>query len=132
MFLDEGKGKDGGPTPAIVQKSDGGFPYIATDLAATKYRSKTLQVDDALYFVDARQALHFKHLFKIAQMAGLIEEKQNFVHVANGIILNKEGKPYKTREGGAVKLSEVIDESISRAMLLIKEKNSVYLMKSKK
>ena len=124
VFLDEGKGKDGGPTPAIVQKSDGGFPYIATDLAAAKHRSKTLKVDDALYFVDARQALHFKHLFKIAQMAGLTEEKQNFVHVANGIILNKEGKPYKTREGGAVKLSEVIEESISRAMLLIKEKNS--------
>ena len=66
VFLDEGKGKDGGPTPAIVQKSDGGFPYIATDLAAAKHRSKTLKVDDALYFVDARQTLHFKHLFKIA------------------------------------------------------------------
>jgi len=124
IFLDEGKGKDGEPTPAIVQKSDGGFPYIATDLAATKYRSKTLQVDDALYFVDARQALHFKHLFKIAKRAGFIDEKQNFVHIANGIILNKEGKPYKTREGGAVKLAEVIDESISRAKLLVSEKAS--------
>ena len=124
IFLDEGKGKDGEPTPAIVQKSDGGFPYIATDLAATKYRSKTLQVDDALYFVDARQALHFKHLFKIAQRAGFIDEEQNFVHIANGIILNKEGKPYKTREGGAVKLAEVIDESISRAKLLVSEKAS--------
>ena len=124
IFLEEGKGKDGEPTPAIVQKSDGGFPYIATDLAATKYRSKTLQVDDALYFVDARQALHFKHLFKIAQRAGFIDEEQNFVHIANGIILNKEGKPYKTREGGAVKLAEVIDESISRAKLLVSEKAS--------
>ena len=124
IFLDEGKGKDGEPTPAIVQKSDGGFPYIATDLAATKYRSKTLQVDDALYFVDARQALHFKHLFKIAKRAGFIDGKQNFVHIANGIILNKEGKPYKTREGGAVKLAEVIDESISRAKLLVSEKAS--------
>ena len=124
IFLDEGKGKDGEPTPAIVQKSDGGFPYIATDLAATKYRSKTLQVDDALYFVDARQALHFRHLFKIAKRAGFIDGKQNFVHIANGIILNKEGKPYKTREGGAVKLAEVIDESISRAKLLVSEKAS--------
>ncbi len=124
IFLDEGKGKDGEPTPAIVQKSDGGFPYIATDLAATKYRSKTLQVDDALYFVDARQALHFKHLFKIAKRAGFIDGEQNFVHIANGIILNKEGKPYKTREGGAVKLAEVIDESISRAKLLVSEKAS--------
>ena len=124
IFLDEGKGKDGEQTPAIVQKSDGGFPYIATDLAATKYRSKTLQVDDALYFVDARQALHFKHLFKIAKRAGFIDGQQNFVHIANGIILNKEGKPYKTREGGAVKLAEVIDESISRAKLLVSEKAS--------
>ena len=124
IFLDEEKGKDGEPTPAIVQKSDGGFPYIATDLAATKYRSKTLQVDDALYFVDARQALHFKHLFKIAKRAGFIDGEQNFVHIANGIILNKEGKPYKTREGGAVKLAEVIDESISRAKLLVSEKAS--------
>ena len=124
IFLDEGKGKDGEPTPAIVQKSDGGFPYIATDLAATKYRSKTLQVDDALYFVDARQALHFKNLFRIAKRAGFIDGTQNFVHIANGIILNKEGKPYKTREGGAVKLAEVIDESISRAKLLVSEKAS--------
>ena len=124
IFLDEGKGKDGEPTPAIVQKSDGGFPYIATDLAATKYRSKTLQVDDALYFVDARQALHFKNLFRIAKRAGFIDGTQNFVHIANGIILNKEGKPYKTREGGAVKLAEVIDESISRAKMLVSEKSS--------
>tara|TARA_B100001093_G_scaffold388723_1_gene374856 strand:- start:570 stop:2300 length:1731 start_codon:yes stop_codon:yes gene_type:complete len=124
VFLDAEKGRDGEPTPAIVQKSDGGFPYIATDLAATKYRSKALQVDDALYFVDARQALHFKDLFKIAKRAGFIDGNQNFVHIANGIILNKEGKPYKTREGGAVKLAEVIDESISRAKLIVSEKAS--------
>jgi arginyl-tRNA synthetase len=117
-------GKDGEPTPAIIQKSDGGFPYITTDLAAARHRSQELNIDEALYFVDARQTLHFKQLFHIALKAGFNREDQNFRHIPNGIILSKEGKPYKTRQGGAVKLAEVLKESILRAKSLVSDKNS--------
>ena len=124
VFLEEWVGKDGEPTPAIIQKSDGGFPYITTDLAAARHRSQELNIDEALYFVDARQTLHFKQLFHIALKAGFNREDQNFRHIPNGIILSKEGKPYKTREGGAVKLAEVLKESILRAKSLVSDKNS--------
>ena len=124
IFLEDWVGKDGEPTPAIIQKSDGGFPYITTDLAAARHRSQELNIDEVLYFVDARQTLHFRQLFHIALKAGFTREDQNFRHIPNGIILSKEGKPYKTRQGGAVKLAAVLKESISRAKSLVSDKNS--------
>ncbi len=123
VFLDEFKGKDGELIPAIVQKSDGGYPYMATDIAAARYRSQTLKADEALYFVDARQSLHLSQLYAIAGKAGYISPQQNFQHVPFGTILNKEGKPFKTRDGGAVKLADVAAEAISRAQSLISDKN---------
>ena len=125
VFLPEFTGKEGEPLPAIIQKSDGGYPYMATDLAAARYRSQTLEVKRAIYFVDGRQGLHFKQLYAIARAAGFIRDEQEFRHVAFGAILNKDGKPYKTREGGAVKLADVIAEAISRARELVGEKNAV-------
>ena len=124
VFLPEYTGKDDEPLPAIIQKSDGGFPYIATDLAAVRFRSQELGVDRAIYFVDGRQSLHFSQLFSISRAAGFIAESQQFRHVPFGAILNKHGKPYKTREGGAVKLAEVVKEAISRARNLIGDKNA--------
>ncbi len=123
VFLDEFVGKDGDPIPAIVQKSDGGYPYMATDIAAAKYRGQDLKVNQALYFVDGRQALHLNQLYAIARKAGYITEEQNFVHVPFGTILNKEGRPFKTRDGGAVKLADVAEEAITRALALIGDKN---------
>lgn len=123
VFLPEFKGKDDEPLPAIIQKSDGGFPYIATDLAAVRYRAQELDVNRAIYFVDGRQSLHFAQLFAIGRAAGFINEDQLFRHVPFGAILNKDGKPYKTREGGAVKLASVVTEAISRARALIGDKN---------
>ncbi len=122
VFLPEFTGKDGEMVPAIVQKSDGGYPYIATDLAAVQYRTSELAADRALYFVDARQALHLSQLFAISRAAGLLGD-QDFRHVAFGTILNKEGKPFKTRTGDAVKLADVVDEAVQRAADLVKEKN---------
>jgi arginyl-tRNA synthetase len=124
VFLDEFKGKDGNPIPAIVKKSDGGYPYMATDLAAARYRGQTLGVDEALYFVDGRQSLHLNQLYAISKLAGFTNEHQTFKHVPFGTILNKEGRPFKTRDGGAVKLADVAGEAISRALQLVADKNS--------
>ncbi|MBT7878939.1 MAG: arginine--tRNA ligase [Gammaproteobacteria bacterium] len=123
VFMDEFTGKDDKPLPAIVQKSDGGYPYMATDLAAAEYRGHTLRVDEALYFVDGRQSLHLSQLYAIARAAGFIQENQVFNHIPFGTILNKEGKPFKTRDGGAVKLADVGDEAIERALKLVSDKN---------
>ena len=122
IFLPEFTGKDGEMTPAIVQKSDGGYPYMATDIASLRHRVDTLNADRALYFVDARQSLHLRQLFSIGRAAGILGE-QDFRHIPFGTILNKEGKPFKTREGNAVKLADVIDESVSRAAKLVAKKN---------
>ena len=123
VFMDEFTGKNDKPLPAIVQKSDGGYPYMATDLAAAEYRGNTLCVDEALYFVDGRQSLHLSQLYAIARAAGFIKENQVFSHIPFGTILNKEGTPFKTRDGGAVKLADVADEAIERALKLVSEKN---------
>ena len=123
VFMDEFTGKDDKPLPAIVQKSDGGYPYMATDLAAAEYRGHTLCVDEALYFVDGRQSLHLSQLYAIARAAGFIKKNQVFSHIPFGTILNKEGTPFKTRDGGAVKLADVADEAIERALKLVSEKN---------
>lgn len=123
VFMDEFTGKDDKPLPAIVQKSDGGYPYMATDLAAAQYRGQTLGVDEALYFVDGRQSLHLSQLFAIARAARFIEKDQVFSHIPFGTILNKEGTPFKTRDGGAVKLADVGVEAIERALQLVSDKN---------
>lgn len=123
IFLEEYRGKDGSLIPAIIQKSDGGYPYMATDLAAASYRGRELQVDEALYFVDGRQSLHLNQVYTIARKAGYVNQDQNFQHVPFGTILNKEGKPFKTRDGGAVKLADVAAEATSRARSLVDEKN---------
>lgn len=122
VFLPEFTGKDDKMVPAIVQKSDGGYPYIATDLAAARYRGQELGVNAALYFVDGRQSLHLSQLYAVAKAAGYISDDQDFRHVAFGTILNKEGKPFKTRDGGAVKLADVVTEAVSRAETLVSEK----------
>ena len=122
VFLPEFTGKDGEMLPAMVRKSDGGYTYMTTDLAAVRYRAETLQADRALYFVDGRQSLHLRMLFAVARSAGFLDQ-QDFRHIPFGTILNKQGKPFKTREGDAVKLADVADEAISRAGRLIAEKN---------
>jgi arginyl-tRNA synthetase len=124
VFLDEFKGKDGAPLPAIIRKSDGGYPYMATDLAAIKYRSETLKADRAYYFIDVRQSLHLRQLFAVAKAAGYITGQQDFRHLPNGTIMGEDGKPFKTRTGGAVKLANVLTEAKSRAFDLVSSKSA--------
>ncbi len=123
VFLDEFVGKEGKPLPAIIQKSDGGFPYMATDVAAVKYRSDKLQADHAYYFVGAEQQLHLRQVFAVARAAGYLQESQVFKHFPSGSINGPDGRRFKTREGNNVKLADVLTEAKRRALALVEEKN---------
>jgi arginyl-tRNA synthetase len=105
--------------PALVQKRDGAFTYTTSDLATIRYRVSTWGPDAVLYVVDARQALHFSNLFKAARRWGLADIALE--HIAFGSVLGKDGKPIKTREGGAVELEDLLDEAIKRAAQVYEE-----------
>ena len=123
VFLDEFVGKKGNPLPAMLQKSDGGYPYMATDVTAVRYRSNQLQADNALYIVGAEQQLHFRQVFAVAKAAGYLQDHQHFSHYSHGHILKSEGVRFKTRDGADVKLIDVLEEAINRAYQLVDEKN---------
>jgi arginyl-tRNA synthetase len=123
VFLDEFKGKDGNPLPVIIQKSDGGYLYASTDLAAIRYRSENLGADRVLYVVDARQSLHFQQVFAVARAAGFVRQNCKLEHIAYGTMMGEDGKPFKTRSGDIVKLRELLAEAVSRAQDLVAEKN---------
>jgi len=109
VFLDEDK------PPFIVQKSDGGYLYATTDLAAIRHRVHILGADRLSYVVDARQSEHFRQLFEVARLAGFAKPDTRLEHVSFGMMLDKTGKPFKTRDGGTVKLIDLLDEAVSRA-----------------
>jgi arginyl-tRNA synthetase len=123
VFLDEFKGKDGEVVPVIVQKSDGGFGYAATDLAALRYRAGELGGTRILYVVGAPQAQHFAMVFATAKKAGWLREGARAEHVVFGSILGKDKKMFKTRSGDAVKLAELVEEATERARAAVKQKN---------
>ncbi|WP_335937142.1 arginine--tRNA ligase [Streptomyces sp. PTD5-9] len=122
VFFDDVKGPDGKPVPLIVQKSNGGFGYAATDLSAIRDRVQNLKASTLLYVVDARQALHFKMVFETARRAGWLNEDVKAVQLAFGTVLGKDGKPFKTREGETVRLADLLDEAIDRASAVVREK----------
>ncbi|MFJ3903125.1 arginine--tRNA ligase [Streptomyces sp. NPDC090025] len=122
VFFDDVKGPDGNPTPLIVQKSDGGFGYAATDLSAIRDRVGKLNASTLLYVVDARQSLHFKMVFETARRAGWLNDDVKAVQLAFGTVLGKDGKPFKTREGETVRLVDLLDEAIERASAVVREK----------
>ncbi len=122
-FLDELADKKGNPSPVIVQKTGGGYLYATTDLAAIRYRSKILQADRVLYFIDSRQGLHMKQIFMLGRKAGFVSENCSLEHHAFGTMLGDDGKPFKTRSGGTVKLAELLEEAVERAGRIIEEKN---------
>ena len=109
--------------PVIVQKGDGGFLYATTDLSALKFRAKELKADRVCYVVDARQGQHFKQVFTISKQAGMVGENVALEHIAFGTMMDRSGKPFKTRDGGTVKLVDLLDEAILRAKETIKERN---------
>ncbi|TDF83526.1 arginine--tRNA ligase, partial [Pseudomonas sp. H9] len=123
VFLDEFKTAEGEPLPVIVQKADGGYLYATTDLAAVRYRSNVLKADRALYFVDQRQALHFNQVFEVARKAGFVGHPMDMEHMGFGTMNGADGRPFKTRDGGTVKLIDLLTEAKERAYTLVKEKN---------
>jgi len=123
VFLDEFRTAEDTPLPVIVQKAGGGYLYATTDLAAIRYRSKVLKADRALYFVDQRQALHFQQVFEVARRAGFVHEGMQLEHMGFGTMNGADGRPFKTRDGGTVKLIDLLDEAEERAYTLVKEKN---------
>lgn len=119
VFLDEFKGKNDQPLPAMVQKTDGGFPYLATDLAALRYRHHTLKANRILYVVGASQQLHLKQVFAVARAAAFIPDDVITEHLPFGLVLKEDGKPFKTRDGADVKLIDVALEAVERAKNLL-------------
>ncbi len=122
VFLDQFKGKEDQPLPLIVQKSDGGYLYATTDLAGIRYRVGELRADRILYVTDSRQAGHFAYVFAVARAASFAGEA-SLEHVPFGTMLGKDGKPFKTREGGTVKLIDLLAEARTRALTLVDQKN---------
>ncbi|MCK8045804.1 arginine--tRNA ligase [Shewanella sp. 1CM18E] len=123
VFQDEFKNKEGEPLPVIIQKADGGYLYATSDLAAMRYRSNVLNADRALYFVDLRQALHFQQVFKLAKTAKFVREEMSFEHMGFGTMNGEDGRPFKTRSGGVVKLIDLLKEADTRALELVRSKN---------
>lgn len=109
--------------PVIIQKGDGGFLYATTDLAALNFRDKRLNADRICYVVDARQSQHFKQVFTIAKQAEMVKEDVALEHIGFGTMMDKGGKPFKTRDGGTVKLVDLLDEAVVRARDTIKKRD---------
>jgi arginyl-tRNA synthetase len=124
-FLPGFAGRDGSPLPVIVRKSDGGFGYSATDLAAVRHRVSTLHADRIVYVVDHRQALHFDMIFTLARTAGWLPPTTPAEHVSFGTVLGPNGKPFKTRAGGTVKLAELLNSAVARADSLLEGRDGV-------
>jgi len=123
VFMDAFKNKEGEPLPVIVRKADGGYLYATSDLAALRYRAGTLQADRMLYFVDQRQALHFQQMFTLAKLASFVPEQTELAHMGFGTMNGPDGRPFKTRDGGTVKLVDLLDEAEQRAFALVQDKN---------
>lgn len=123
VFLNELADKKGNPSPVIVQKSGGGYLYATSDLAALQYRSSELNANRVLYFIDARQSLHMKQVFTLARKAGFVTNEISLEHHPFGTMMGKDGKPFKTRTGGTVKLADLLVEAKERATALVRAKN---------
>ena len=115
---------EGEEIPVIVQKGDGGYLYATTDLAALWYRAEVLGAKRISYVVDARQSEHFKQVFKVAKEAGFVAEDVTLEHIAFGTMMDKGGKPFKTRDGGTVKLIDLLDEAVVKARATIHDKEA--------
>ncbi|MCX5659568.1 MAG: arginine--tRNA ligase [Planctomycetota bacterium] len=126
VFPEGYKNADGDPLPLIIRKSDGGFLYATTDLAAVRYRARDLKADRMVYVTDARQRQHFAMVFKAAAEAGWLARPQGAVsaeHVPFGTVLGEDNKPFKTRSGEVVKLTNLLDEADERAAAVLASKN---------
>ncbi len=123
VFLNEFTNSEGKILPVIVRKADGGYLYATTDLAAVHYRTDTLKADRILYFVDQRQELHFRQIYAVARKMDYVPDSVSLEHMGFGTMNGEDGKPFKTRTGGTVKLIDLLVEAEQRALRLVTEKN---------
>ncbi len=114
VFLDGYTNREGDPLPLIIQKSDGGYNYATTDLAAIRYRIQTDRAERIVCITDVGQTDHFAQVFQVARQAGWIPENVEITHIPFGLILGEDGKRIKSRSGEAIKLKELLDEAIDR------------------
>lgn len=112
--------------PAIIQKYNGGDLYATTDIATLYMRQKNFKFDDCFYLTDKRQALHFEQVFRCVRLAGIINDNQRLVHIGFGTMNGKDGKPFKTRDGGTIKLEDIIKLLISKAKEKLEENKVEY------
>lgn len=123
VYLPEFRTPDDKPMGVIIQKKDGGYLYTTTDIAALRYRHRVLALERVIYVVDARQSQHFQQLFLVCRRAGFIPQQMQLEHVAFGMMLGDDGRPFKTRSGGTVKLIDLLTEAEARAYALVAQKN---------
>ncbi len=121
IFLPGYLNKDGSPQPLIMRKSDGGYLYATTDVAAVRHRISEENADTIIYVTDSGQSQHFKMVFDVVNAAGFIDKHKEveLVHVPFGLVLGEDGKKFKTRSGDVVKLRNLLDEAVSRAEKVI-------------
>ncbi len=115
-------GRDGAPLPLILRKSDGGYGYATTDMAAIRYRIRDLHANRLLYVVGAEQAQHFSMVFAVARQAGWLTDEVSAEHAAIGLVTGADRKRFRTRTGASVKLADLIDEAVVRAEEVIKDR----------
>jgi arginyl-tRNA synthetase len=115
VFLDGFTNKEGQPLPLIIQKSDGGYNYATTDLAAIRYRTQQDEAKRIMYLTDSGQAGHFAGVFQVARRAGWIPDDVEVVHVGFGMVLGEDGKRLRSRSGDTVKLRDLLDEAVVRS-----------------
>jgi arginyl-tRNA synthetase len=121
LFMEGFKTRDGDPLPMIVRKSDGGYNYATSDLATMMHRVETLGAKRIIYVVGAPQKHHFEMLFAAVRQLGWVGRDVQLHHLAFGSVLAKSGVPFKTREGGTVKLKDVLAEAVARARRVIEQ-----------
>ncbi|MCE9589009.1 MAG: arginine--tRNA ligase [Planctomycetes bacterium] len=114
--------ENGEPLPLIIRKSDGGYLYATTDLAALRFRVRDLHADRIIYVTDSRQKQHFAMVFKTAELAGWTAGVK-LEHVPFGSVLGEDGKPFKTRSGETVKLADLLNEAEERALKVVTDKS---------
>lgn len=121
MSLKQGRRTDG----RDHSEKDGGYLYTTTDIACAKYRYETLHADRVLYYIDSRQHQHLMQAWAIVRKAGYVPESVPLEHHMFGMMLGKDGKPFKTRAGGTVKLVDLLDEATERARRLVAERTRI-------
>jgi len=123
VYVEGFQNREGQPLPLMIQKSDGGFNYDTTDMAAIRHRIEVEKGDRLIYVTDAGQATHFQMIFKAAEKAGYLDIKKVRVdHVPFGLVLGPDGKKFRTRTGESEKLIDLLNTAIERAKEILIER----------